>query len=117
MDFCVVPTALKNIGIKPTKTAYRCPWQNGVAERVIGTLRRELLNHIIVFNDVQLNRLLREYVDYYHEDRGHLALAKDTPNHRAIDKKPSREAQVIALSRVGGLHHRYEWCDGQRLAA
>ena len=69
-----VTTAIKNMGIKPTKTAYRCPWQNGVAERVIGTLRRELLNHIVVFNDVQLNRLLRQYVDYYHEDRGHLAL-------------------------------------------
>jgi putative transposase len=112
-----VTTAIKNMGVKPTKIAYRCPWQNGVAERVIGTLWRELLNHIIIFNDLQLNRLLREYVDYYHEDRGHLALAKDTPNHRVIGKKPSREAQVIALSRVGGLHHRYEWCDEQRLAA
>ncbi len=112
-----VTTAIRNMGIKPTKTAYRCPWQNGVAERVIGTLRRELLDHIIVFNDLQLTRLLQEYVTYYHADRCHLALEKDTPSHRAVEKRPSRDAQVIALPRVGGLHHRYEWSDGQRLAA
>jgi transposase InsO family protein len=64
----------------PTRTAFRSPWQNGVAERWVGTCRRDLLDHVIVLNEQHLKRLLSEYVRHYHEDRTHLGLAKDTPS-------------------------------------
>ena len=104
-----VPVALKSMGVNPVQTAYRCPWQNPVAERWVQSVRRELLDHVIVFSETQLRRLLAEYVAYYHEDRCHLGLDKDTPNGRVVTPKPSPTAQVVALPRVGGLHHRYEW--------
>jgi len=108
-----VPAALAGLGVKPVRTAARAPWQNGVAERWVGSVRRELLDHVVIFNQLQRHRLLAEYVRYHHEDRGHLALGKDTPDGRVLSTKPSADAQVVALPRVGGLQHRYEW----RLAA
>jgi transposase InsO family protein len=69
--------AFGRIGVQPLHTAYRSPWQNGVAERWIGTCRRELLDHVIVLNENHLRRLVREFVAYYHNDRTHLALGKD----------------------------------------
>ena len=106
-----VVATLEAIGAKPARTAFRCPWQNPVAERWIGSARRELLDHVVVFNERQLHRLLREYVAYFHEDRCHLSLDKDPPVTRPVTPKPSPSAKVIALPRVGGLHHRYVWRD------
>jgi len=102
---------IKAMGTKPCRTAYRSPWQNGVAERWVGSCRRELLNHVIVFDRYHLVRLMRSYLDYYHEDRCHLGLAKDAPSGRVVTTRPSSEARILALPRVGGLHHRYAWRD------
>jgi hypothetical protein len=104
-----VPRTLRAIGTTPKRIAYRSPWQNGVAERWVGTCRRELLDHVIVLGEQHLRRLLRDYLAYYHADRCHLALDKDTPSRREVRDRPSRDPKVVALPRVGGLHHRYEW--------
>jgi hypothetical protein len=81
--------AIRRIGLEPLRTAYQGPWQNGVAERWIGTCRRELLDHVIVLNEEHLARRLREFVTYYHDDRTHLSLGKDPPKQRAIALRPS----------------------------
>jgi transposase InsO family protein len=104
-----VRDSLRRLGVQPLRTAYHSPWQNGVAERCIGTCRRELLDHVIVLNEDHLLRLLREFLAYYHHDRTHLALGKDPPMQRAVSPGPSPTAKVVSLPRVGGLHHRYEW--------
>ena len=98
--------AVKTLGITPTRTSYRSPWQNGVAERWVQSCRRDLFDHVIVLNERHLKRLLNEYVRYYHDDRTHLALAKETPRSReAVSKHGSR---TIRMPRLGGLHHRYD---------
>ena len=79
-----------------------------MAERWIGNCRRELLEHVVVFGERHLVRLIRSYLEYYHEDRSHLGLGKYAPNPRAVTQRPSTTAKVVALPRVGGLHHRYE---------
>ena len=87
-------------------TAARSPWQSPYVERVIGTLRRELLDHVVVMNERHLRRRLRTYVsDYYHSSRTHLSLDKDSPEPRAVEAPELGE--VIELPVVGGLHHRY----------
>jgi len=103
-----VTESIKNIGIEPQRTAFRSPWQNGIAERWVGSARREMLDHVIVMNERHLHRLLREYVDYYNEDRVHTRL-RDSPIGRRTEHRPSSKAQIVGLPRVGGLHHRYEW--------
>jgi transposase InsO family protein len=103
-----VPEALRNMGVKPVRTAPRSPWQNPSVERFGGTLRRELLDKILVFNQRQLRRVMAQFVRYYHEDRCHLGLEKDTPELRVVTPQPSPTAGVVALPRVGGLQHRYE---------
>jgi hypothetical protein len=103
-----VAESIKNLGIEPQRTAFRSPWQNGIAERWVGSARRELLDHVIVLDEKHLQRLLREYVDYYNADRVHTEL-QDSPMGRPTEHRPSPEAQVVGLPRVGGLHHRYEW--------
>ena len=105
----LVPQTLQSIGVKPVRRAPRSPWQNPYVERFGGTLRRELLDKIIVFNQTQLHRVVHELVTYYHEDRCHLGLDKDAPEPRAVTPQPSPRARVVALPRVGGLQHRYEW--------
>jgi putative transposase len=102
---------LKATGLDPTRTAIQAPWQNGVAERWVGSCRRDLLDQIIALNERHLHRLIREYVDYYDHDRIHDALEKDTPDHRAVESKPSADATVMSTARAGGLHHRYSWRD------
>ncbi len=72
-------------------------------------MRRELLDHVVVFNDRHLHRLLCEYVAYYLEDRPHLSLGKDAPAGRRIERPPQGEAEIVSFPRVGGLHHRYAW--------
>jgi transposase InsO family protein len=106
---CSVPEALRSMGVKPVRPAPRAPWQNPYVERFGGTLRRELLDKIIVFNPTQLHRVITQFVSYYHEDRCHLGLEKDTPELRVVTPQPSASARVVALPRVGGLQHRYEW--------
>jgi putative transposase len=79
------------------------PWQNGHVERVIGSMRRECLDHIIILNAQHLRRILLEYKDYYNQDRTHLSLGKDTPIHRPIERSGKLKSRKI----LGGLHHRY----------
>ena len=100
---------VRSMGTKPCRTAYRSPWQNPVAERWIGGCRREIFDHVIVFNERHAVRLARTYIAYFHEDRTHLGLRKDTPSRRPVTPPPTPTAKVVAVSRVGGLHHRYEW--------
>ena len=99
---------VENLGIIPVRTAIRSPWQNGVAERFVGSCRRDLLDHVIVLNERHLKRLMRDYARYYHEDRTHLGLAKETPTGRLKESNPSTFSSVTALPRLGGLHHRYQ---------
>ena len=100
---------MKATGLDPTRTGIQATWQNGVAERWVGSCRRELLDSIIALNERHLYRLIRAYVDYYHADRIHDALEKDVPNRRAVEPKPSASATVISMARAGGLHYRYSW--------
>ena len=100
---------VKVMSAEPIRTTYRSPWQNPVAERWIGSCRRELLEHVVVLGDRHLKQLIRSYLAYYHDDRCHLGLSKDAPKARAVTPRPSAKAKVVALPRVGGLHHRYEW--------
>ena len=100
-----VSAAIRGMGIALLQTALRSPWQNGVAERWVGSCRRELLDHVIPANERHLRRLVSDYVSYYHDDRTHLGLNKETPNRRT---RVIGRAKVISLARLGGLHHRYE---------
>ena len=93
----------------PVRTAFRSPWQNGVAERWVESCRRELTDDVIVKDEKHARRLLAEYLTYYHEDRTHYALGKEPPLHRGVNQRRSPKSKVIAMPRVGGLHHRYEW--------
>jgi transposase InsO family protein len=102
-----VVSAVKEMGSRPTRTAFRSPWQNGIAERWVGSCRRDLLDHVIVLNERHLKRLMSEYVSYYHEDRTHLGLEKDTPAGRPIAVRSGAESEIQSLPRLGGLHHRY----------
>ena len=98
------------LGLEQVKTAFRSPWQNGVAERWIGSLRRDCLDHVIAINQRQLRRVIGSYVDYFHEDRTHLGLKKDTPARREAETETEGAGNIVALPRVGGLHHRYSRC-------
>ena len=98
------------MGITEVVTAPRSPWQNAYVERVIGSIRRECLDHVVISNQRHLRRVLASYVDYYHRTRTHLSLDKDCPDSRPV--QPPTRGQVLAIPQVGGLHHRYE-----RLAA
>jgi putative transposase len=102
-----VISAVRDLGSQPTRTAFRSPWQNGVAERWVGSCRRDLLDHDIVLNERHLKRLLSEYIHYYHEDRTHLGLAKDTPTRRPTAICPTVGCKILSFFRIGGLHHRY----------
>jgi putative transposase len=104
-----VMSFLKSTGLKPKRTSIQSPWQNGTAERWIGSCRREMLDHVIAINERHLLRLLREYVGYYHQDRIHDALKKDAPIGRPVQPRPGAGAKVISTERLGGLHHRYDW--------
>jgi len=97
----------REMGSEPVRTAFRSPWQNGVAERSVGSYRRDLLDHVIVLNERHLKRLMAQYVRYYHEDRTHLGLAKDTPAGRRTAIPSTVENKIRAFPRLGGLHHRY----------
>jgi transposase InsO family protein len=102
-----VVSAAKALGSQPMRTAFRSPWQNGVAERWVGSCRRDLLDHVIVMNERHLKRLMAEYIRYYHEDRTHLGLAKDTPAGRPTALRFADGSKIQSFPRLGGLHHRY----------
>lgn len=102
-----VVSAVRDMGSQPIRTAFRSPWQNGVAERWVGSCRRDLLDHVIVLNERHLKRLMSEYVRYYHEDRTHLGLAKDTPEGRPVVIRSAVGSKTQSFPRLGGLHHRY----------
>jgi putative transposase len=93
-------------GKRANSHAFRSPWQNGVAERWVGSCRRDLLDHVIILNERHLKRLMSSYVLYYHEDRTHLGLAKDTPAGRPTEIRSARENKIQSFPRLGGLHHR-----------
>ena len=98
----LVVTAMKSMGIKPSRTTFRSPWQKVVVERWIGTVRRELLNHVVILNELHLRRLLRDYVSYYHADRTHLGLQKEMSfgerqqegSTDSIRGKPAKEGEL-----------------------
>ena len=100
---------IESMGMKTKRTAFRSPWQNGVAERWIGCLRQSLLHHVIVLNEEHLRQLFLEYVAYHNIHRCHCSLGGDTPEGRAVEQRPSATAEIDAIPHLGGLHHRYEW--------
>jgi transposase InsO family protein len=87
---------LEAAALEPKRTSVRAPWQNGIAERWIGSCRREILDHIIDLNEGHLRRVLRDYVNYYEQDRLHDSLQKDAPNRRAVEQQPGTKAIVVA---------------------
>src|SRR4029077_9350620 len=91
-----VPATIRAMSISPLRSSMACPWQNGVAERWVGSCRRELLDQVIPLNERHLKRLLLQYVTYYHDDRTHLALQKQTPGRR----KPCVGSGPIVLTHV-----------------
>lgn len=97
---------VKTLDIEEVVIAPYSPWQNPYAERVIGTLRRECLDHVVVLGESHLRGIVRRYLNYYHGARTHLALHKDAPEPRSV--QPPGKGAVIEIPEVGGLHHRYE---------
>jgi transposase InsO family protein len=93
------------LGVEEKVIAPRSPWQNPYVERMIGSLRRECLDHVIILNERHLDEVMREYLDYYHHHRTHRALERDCPVSRPIEA--ANQGKIIELSLVGGLHHRY----------
>jgi len=100
---------MRSMQMEPARISYRSPWQIGVAERLVATVRRELLDHVIVLNERHLRRLLESYIVYDNEDRTHLSICKDSPCGRPVEQRPGVTFNVVSLPRVGGLHHRYAW--------
>jgi transposase InsO family protein len=101
----MVRQRINSLGIVEVVSAPRSPWQNPYVERVIGSIRRDCLDHVIVLNARHLRRILRDYVDYYHSCRTHLSLFKDPPDSRPAESVEA--GNIAALPQVGGLHHRY----------
>ncbi len=96
---------VKDMGIEEVLIAARSPWQNPYCERVIGSIRRECLDHVIVLGEAHLRRILADYFEYYHLSRPHLSLDRNSPTPREVE--PSSLGKVVATPQVGGLHHRY----------
>src|SRR5713226_2559721 len=94
------------LGIREVVTAAQSPWQNPYVERLIGSIRRECLDHVIVLKEATLRRVLKSYFEYYERSRTHLSLGKDAPISRPI--QPAAMGRVVEIPQVGGLHHRYE---------
>jgi transposase InsO family protein len=101
----VFSSRVQALGIREVKAAPRSPWQNPYVERLIGTLRRECLDHVVVLNETHLRRLLRDYLVYYHRVRTHLSLKKDSPEPRPVEHPD--QGGIVEMPMVGGLHHQY----------
>jgi putative transposase len=97
---------VKGLGIREVLTAPRAPWQNPFVERVIGSIRRECLDHVLILSEAHLRRLLRAYGAYYNTTRPHQSLDNNSPQPRAIEPPPC--GRILAIPQVGGLHHRYQ---------
>ena len=100
-----VPAAIRSMNMACVQTSIHSPWQNGVAERWVGSRRRDVLDHVIALNEHHLKRLLCDYIRYYHDDRTHLGLSKETPGRRV---RSAGRGRVVSHARLGGLHHRYD---------
>ena len=99
----IVTRRLRSVGIRDEPTAPASPWQNGVAERLIGSIRRECVDHIIVLGEMHLRRVLKSYADYYNSVRTHRSLNKDAPVSRPVQRTGAISSRAI----LGGLHHHY----------
>jgi transposase InsO family protein len=99
---------VRGLGIEEVVTAARSPWQNPYCERLIGSIRRECLDQVIILNEGHLHRLLTSYLAYYHESRPHQSLGRNAPVPREME--PPSHGAVVAIPQVGGLHHRYRRC-------
>ena len=97
---------VRGMQIEEVVTAPHSPFQNPYAERIIGSIRRECLDHMIILNENHLRRILSGYIDYYHNARTHLSLERNSPEPREIE--PSSQSKIIVIPQVGGLHHRYQ---------
>ena len=97
---------VKAMGIKEVPSAPRSPWQRAYVERVIGTIRRECLDHVIVFHAASLHRHVKSFLTYYHESRTHLSLDKDAPETRPV--QTADVGRIVPIPQIGDLHHRYE---------
>jgi putative transposase len=106
LAFQAVALTTNAMGIEEVLTAPRSPWQNAYAERFVGSVRRECLDHLVVLTAAGLRKILKSYVAYYTASRTHLSLEKDSPQPRPISPPP--RGRVVAIPQVGGLHHRYE---------
>jgi putative transposase len=95
-----------NMGIEEVKSSPHSPWQNPYCERLIGSIRRDMLDHVMVLNEGHLKRLLTGYMAYYHRFRTHLSLAMDSPEPRPVE--PPEAGDVVAIPEIGGIHHHYE---------
>jgi transposase InsO family protein len=94
---------IRAMGIRDHSIAPRSPWQNGHVERLIGSIRRECLDRVVVFGEAHLRRILKTYAFYYNGARTHLSLDKDAPNYR----RSQTAGQIVAIPVLGGLHHQY----------
>jgi transposase InsO family protein len=99
-----VPAAVRSLSMRPIQTSFESPWQSGVAERWVESCRKDLLDHVIAVNERHLKQLLSEYIGYYHEDRTHLGLGKETPGGRI---RCAGTGRIVSQARVGSLHHCY----------
>jgi transposase InsO family protein len=99
----IVARRLRAMGIRDKPTSPASPWQNGFAERLIGSIRRECVDHIVVFGEAHLRRILRSYARYYNDIRTHRSLDKDAPVTRPVQRTGTIKSDPI----LGGLHHRY----------
>jgi len=97
---------IRSLSIEEVLSAPASPWQRAYVERLIGSIRRDCLDHVIILGEQHLRTILKTYLGYYHRSRTHLALAKDTPAPREV--QPPERGAVVELPEVGGLHHRYE---------
>jgi len=96
---------VESLGLEQKLIAPRSPWQNPMVERMIGSIRREVLDHLIVLSGRHLHQVLSDYLAYYHQDRSHQSLDQDCPLYRPVE--PADQGDIVALPRLGGLHHRY----------
>jgi transposase InsO family protein len=102
----VFTRSVAQMGIQLVTTAPRAPWQNPFAERVVGSIRRECLDHFLIRNEAHLRRLLRGYIGYYNTARPHQSLDNNSPQPRVVEPPPC--GRIVAIPQVGGLHHRYQ---------
>ena len=97
--------------LQPPVNSSRLSFLTLRAERWVGSVRRELLDHIIPINEYHLRWLGRDYLAYYHQDRTHIGLNKNTPDERAVETRSRFQTRIVSTSRLGGLHHRYRWSE------